>query len=286
MTANSPVLPTAASTFSLPAGLSRGLSDNPDIQEVLDRAPTLHAAATRCFLAAKAPGTVRSYDLAIRGFQSYCEQSSLPFPAFTSDTVTQYILHLDTVHAPFSFYRTLKPAITYFEAAQGSVTAFNPTIDLLIAGAEHPAGATAGPVRKAAVLPVSSIHAMLSTVFLPHVDNIQELCPILFRTLFRVVFIYHTLCCLDCFRKLRAHHFELVGDDILVTFRLPRMTSSTVAASLVWPCLRPRTPLSASRSSISAVSASTLALSPPILPSSTSSSAEIVPAPYPSFTTP
>ena len=46
VTANSPVLPTAASTYSLPAGLSRGLSDNPDIQEVLDRAPTLHAAAT------------------------------------------------------------------------------------------------------------------------------------------------------------------------------------------------------------------------------------------------
>ena len=237
MTANLPVLPPAATTFPLPAGLSRGLSDNQDIQEVLDCAPTLHAAATRCFLAAKAPGTIRSYDLAIRRFQSYCEQSSLPFPAFTSDMVTKYILHLDTVHAPFSFYKTLKPAITYFEAAQGSVTAFNPTIDLLIAGAEHPAGATAGPVKKAAILPVSSIHAMLSAVFLPHVDTIQELCPILFRTLFRVVFIYHTLCRLDCFRKLRAPHFELVGNDILVTFpsakndQLHRGRQSCLAAS-------------------------------------------------------
>ena len=184
MMANSPVLPSATATFPLPAGLSRGLSGNQDIQEVLDRAPTLHAAATCCFLAAKAPGTVRSYDLAIRRFQSYCEQSSLPFQAFTSDMVTQYILHLDTVQAPFSFYKTLKPALTYFEAAQGSVKVFNPTIDLLIGGAEHCADATAGPVKKAAVLPVSSIHAMLSTVFLPHVDTIQELCPILFRTLF------------------------------------------------------------------------------------------------------
>ena len=46
----------------LAAGLAQGLSDNPDLQDVLERAPALHAVATRCFLAAKAPGTVRSYN--------------------------------------------------------------------------------------------------------------------------------------------------------------------------------------------------------------------------------
>ncbi len=30
--------------------------------------------------------------------------------------------------------------------------------------------------------------------------------------------IYHTLCRLDCFMKLQARHFELVGPDIVVTF--------------------------------------------------------------------
>ena len=50
-------------------------------------------------------------------------------------------------------------------------------------------------------------------------------------------YIYHTLCRLDCFRKLRAHHFELVGDDILVTFpsakndQLHRGRQSCLAAS-------------------------------------------------------
>ena len=160
----------------------------------MEWAPALHAAATCCFLAAKAPGTVRSYNAAIRRFQTYCEKSALPFPVFTSDAVVQYILHLDSIQAPFSYYKTLKPALCYFEAAQGLPTVFNSTIDLLISSAEHRAGATAGPMKKAAVLPVSSIHAMLTAEFLPHVDHIHTLCPIFFRTLFRVVFIYHTLC--------------------------------------------------------------------------------------------
>ena len=215
--AASPPPPTPGAV-PLAAGLAQGLSDNPDLQEVLERVPALHAVATHCFLAAKAPGTVRSYNAAIRRFQSFCEKSVLPFPAFTSDTVIQYVLHLESSQAPFSYFKTLKPALCYFEAAQGSTTVFNPTIDLLISGAERCAGAATGPMKKATLLPVASIHALLTTEFLPHVDNIQTLCPILFRTLFRVVFIYHTLCRLACLRQLRARHFELVGDDILVTF--------------------------------------------------------------------
>jgi hypothetical protein len=38
------------------------------------------------------------------------------------------------------------------------------------------------------------------------------------RTAFRLVVEYHTLCRLACFRQLRACHFELAGDDIVVTF--------------------------------------------------------------------
>ena len=205
--------PPTPGAVPLAAGLAQGLSDNPDLQEVLERAPALHAATTRCFLAAKAPGTVRSYNAAIRRFQSFCAKSALPFPAFTSDTVIQYVLHLESSQAPFSYFKTLKPALCYFEAAQGSTTVFNPTIDLLISGAERCAGAATGPMKKATLLPVASIHALLTAEFLPHVDNIQTLCPILFRTLFRVVFIYHTLCCLACFRQLQACHFKLVGDD-------------------------------------------------------------------------
>ena len=91
--AASPPPPTPGAV-PLAAGLAQGLSDNPDLRDVLERAPALHTVATRCFLAANA-------NAAIRRFQAFCEKSLLPFPAFTTDTVIQYVLHLDSSLAPF-----------------------------------------------------------------------------------------------------------------------------------------------------------------------------------------
>ena len=73
----------------------------------------------------------------------------------------QYVLHLDSISAPFYLFKTLKPALVYFETAQGSAAVFNRTIDLLIEGAERRSGAASGPVKKAAVISVATITAVL-----------------------------------------------------------------------------------------------------------------------------
>ena len=201
-----------------PCPLSGGLAGNPTVVDALARAPNLAGIAARCFLAARAPGTVRTYNSAIRKFQQFCSSHNLPFPDFTSDAVLQYVLYLDSVSAPFYLFKTLKPALVHFETAQGSATVFNRTIDLLIEGAERRSGAASGPVKKAAVISIATITAVLDALFLPFVDSIGELCAIQFRTIFRLVIVYHTLCRLNCFRQLRACHFALLGPDIMLTF--------------------------------------------------------------------
>ena len=90
---------------------------HPDVVAALVRAPELHRSAFRCLLATKATGTIRAYTSAVDRFEQFCMKHGLPFPAFTTDCLVQYVLFLDSSNASYSAYKTLKPALTFFEQA-------------------------------------------------------------------------------------------------------------------------------------------------------------------------
>lgn len=163
-------------------------------------------------------GTVRAYSAAVNRFKRFCTEKSFPFPDFSSDILMQYVLHLDSISAPFSAFKSLKPALTYFVRASGLSDPFTPAIDLIISGAERRISAVSGPVRKAAVLPTADISAVFDKLLSSDSASFLSINAIHFRTLFRIIIVFHTLCRLDCFRKLRACHFELDGPDVIVTF--------------------------------------------------------------------
>jgi len=93
-------------------------------------------------------------------------------------------------------------------------TAFTSTIDLLLSGAKTHARARAGPTKKTSPLHLEDLATVFSTVF--QVDYTigftNPIDPIEMLTKFR------SLCRFSCFNKLKVKHFELVDNNILITF--------------------------------------------------------------------
>ena len=211
------VLPAEAAVPG-PHLYGEAVTGNVHLVSALERDESLLGPALRCILAAKAPGTVRGYSSALKFFKKFCQENGLVFEHLSTDMVYQYILHLDNSGASFATLAKVKPAITFYTQSLDKPCVFTPGLDLLIKGAENRALQRRGPVRKAPEVSASVLASLLTVVYLPFVADLRFLDPSRFRTVFRVVVIYHTLCRLDCFRKLRACHFELVGDDICVLF--------------------------------------------------------------------
>jgi hypothetical protein len=211
-----PDIPEAVPT---PAGafLSPALALNHSLSSVLVADPALSAAALDCLTAAKAPGTVKSYSTVVKHFKAFCLLAGYSFPHFTTEAITQFVLHHAVRHTGYTFLSCIKPALVYLEVAMGKTTSFTPTIDLLLKGAKRRARARSGPAKKAPALSPVQLASVLAKIYPPE-DHVGLACPIRLRTAFRALFIYHTLCRYSCFAKLQAKHFEPTGDDIMVTF--------------------------------------------------------------------
>jgi len=208
-------VPTPPPVADHPLGPS--LAANQQVMEVLARDPGLASNALACLLAAKAPGTVRNYAATANRFKAFCDLSGLSYPDFSADAVLQYVLRMDRASAGFGTIAALKPALAYVEHSMGRETVFTPSLDLMLTGAKRRARAAAGPVKKAPPILPEELIAALSLAF-PSGSRMGHSNAVFVRTAFRMLVVYHTLCRLDCFRHLKAFHFERVGTDILLTF--------------------------------------------------------------------
>jgi len=193
--------PTEASTSS--TYYAEALNENVHLLLALERDPSLQTSALHCIQAAKAKGTVKNYSSALKFFEKFCRENDLSYPDFSTDVVIQYVLHLDKNRASFATLAKIKPALVYLEQSLDKPTAFTASLDLIIKGAENRALARRRPVRKAPTVPATAIGAILTKTYVPYLHCSQLIEPATFRTIFRMIFIYHTLCRFDCFKKLQ-----------------------------------------------------------------------------------
>jgi hypothetical protein len=201
--------------------LAPALYSNHHLSSVLQVEPTLQASMLACLSAAKSKGTVKNYSATVRRFESFCHLHGHQYPYFTSEAITQFILQQDVRQTGAAFICTIRPALTYLEKAMNRPTAITPTIGLILEGAKRRARARAGPVKKAQPLEPEDLATILLAVFPPE-DTIGLADTVEMRTAFRSMIEYHTLCRFDCFSHLQAKHFELIKDDIMITFPMAK----------------------------------------------------------------
>jgi hypothetical protein len=110
-------------------------------------------------------------------------------------------------------------------------TAFTSTIDLLLSGAKTHARARAGPTKKTSPPHLEDLATVFSTVF--QVDyTIRFTNPI---DPIEMLMKFRSLCRFSCFNKLKVKHFELVDNNILITFLTAKTISYTEANAPACP---------------------------------------------------
>jgi hypothetical protein len=161
---------------------------------------------------------VSAYSTALRRFEDFCSEHSFPYPGFPSEAILLYIVQLVRLGVSFQVLANFKPSITYLDLTLGRPSSFTPFLDLVLHGAKRTAAASASPAKKAPAVTPDMLHIVLDKFYTPFARSVAEIPPARFRTLFRIVLEYHTLCRLNCFRQLQAKHFDIVGDSIMITF--------------------------------------------------------------------
>jgi hypothetical protein len=180
-----------------PHVFGRHLSGNLAVSDLLAVDPQAFSTVQQCLIAAKASGTVSAYSTALRRFEDFCSEHSFPYPGFPSEAILLYIVQLVRLGVSYQVFANFKPSITYLERT---------------------AAASASPAKKAPAVTPDMLHIVLDKFYTPFARSVAEIPPARFRTLFRIVLEYHTLCRLNCFRQLQAKHFDIVGDSIMITF--------------------------------------------------------------------
>jgi hypothetical protein len=74
---------------------------------------------------------VKSYTTVVQHFQAFFLLAGHPFPYFTIEAVTEFVLHHAVRQTGYAFLSCIKPALVYLEVAMGKASSFTPTIDLL-----------------------------------------------------------------------------------------------------------------------------------------------------------
>jgi hypothetical protein len=123
----------------------------------------------------------------------------------------------DIRQSGYTFLSTIKPALTLLETA---MTSLHPSSLLSICSSPVPRRARVGPAKKTPPLHPEDLATVFSTGF-PVDDTIgltNPIDPIEMLTTFRSLIEYHTLCRFSCFNKLKVKYFELVDNNILITF--------------------------------------------------------------------
>jgi len=141
-----------------------------------------------------------------------------PYPHFQKDHLLEYILSKIESGASLHFICNIKPAVTFLDKSLGRQSSFSPEMDLVLAGAKRIGLAVRGPVKKAPIVSPSQLRTLIDKFVTPFIDCPHYIDLLHLRVVFRVLIEYHTLCRLDCFRRLKAKHFELAGPDIMITF--------------------------------------------------------------------
>ena len=130
-----------------------------------------------------------------------------------------FVIKLEADNAPLSFIATVKPAIDFLEQSLDKATSFTPSVLLLLEGARRRAEQRRPPRQKAPTVTRSDVATVLRHHYLPHAADPRAINKVRLRTIFRMVLVYHTACRLDCFSRLMARDFDLLDDDILITFK-------------------------------------------------------------------
>ena len=202
--------------------LFRPVEDNPLVAEIVNEDPSLKESAFEVLNSVLAGSTQRNYNYVWKQFVAFGAKNgkNLNENGLDEKILIKYLLHKNKEKSGLSFYSKIIPAIKLECDIRGwsSDVLKSDMLLRIVEGCKRKAATRRSPIKKAAPLSLQVIKMLVSKYVVPHQTDASKIQAAAFRSIFRAMIQYHTMCRWDCFKHLRAKHFVLIDGNIEVTF--------------------------------------------------------------------
>jgi hypothetical protein len=195
------------------------LQDSDAVATVLRKAPDLEDSIKELQNNVLAKGTMTNYAAGQRRFREFCGREGYPMERLEETVLIHYIGELNARRTSYATLCQTKAALVLEdEMRNGKSVAFTDRVDRYLDAAKRLAAQRREPVKKATEVNLEQLKRMVAKYITPHRRDIFKVNPFKFRTIYRLVIEYFTLCRLSDYRKLQAKHIRRVGLNMEITF--------------------------------------------------------------------
>ena len=191
----------------------------PEYAAMLDEDPDCVDAVNIMLQGSVAKSTACNYKTVVVKFHAYCAERGHVFPGFESSAVLRFVKDCYAEGAGLSFFGKVLPALALLEEVLGAEkTALTGVVRQAVSGIKRELARTRGVVKKATGYSFQIIQYLVEKEVVPFWGEPHKINATHFRSLFRAVIIYCTLCRFDEFSRLQDKHFADKGDHVEVVF--------------------------------------------------------------------
>lgn len=164
-------------------------------------------------------GTIANYKSVINKFASFLSTSDVDIASFSRHDLERFLGFAGDQNFSYSFWSNIKPALRWLEQVlDREETVFYGRINLLIQGGQRFAALSKPPTQKPTAIDADTIRFLIDKFILPYTADLYLINGEMFRSVYKEVLKFKTLCRFDCYAKLQAFHFTDNGSHITIYF--------------------------------------------------------------------
>ena len=166
-------------------------------------------------------GTIVNYTSVVKKFREHFlfHNPGALFYNFTSDHLLSWILHLQAIEVPFSFWCKVQPAIEHLQKVINKESIITKQISVCLQGGKRISAPKKRLVEKGIPIPPAVLKAGIAKYIQPFYDkDINQIPGDKFRSLYKELIKAQCLCRFNDYDNLQARHFTDHGDSISIKF--------------------------------------------------------------------
>ena len=204
-----------SSALEIPFNLKTG--DLPYLDRLQTLFPNSLGTLSKMYSGPFSKGTIKNYDLIVKKFENLCLKHDLPYPEFSEFSVVLFFHQSLEAKETYSFFQSVLPALAAVERARGATTsAITPFVRDMKNTISRNLAPFRPPTKKAENITWAHISDLYVKEFVEKDE--AEWDRFNFRTLFRFVIIFCTMCRFNDFNLLKSSHFKFFSDRIELNF--------------------------------------------------------------------
>ena len=205
-----------AAEIKIPFGLRKDQVE--PVEDILTDVPELQKSLQEILGKQLAAGTISNYQSAVTRFQDFCDRAEYDYTQISERVIIHYLADLNDKKVSYGIICQVRPALVLLEEMhKGRSDCFTPRAERILEGAKRAAAERRPTVKKATQVTLDCLKGMVSRCITAKQEE-NRVDPYEFRTVYKAVVVYFTLCRFADYQQLQARHVEPVGEDVHITF--------------------------------------------------------------------